>query len=128
MKRQMLIGSALAALLVTAIAIAAFAQAPQGERNQDKKQAEQPAPKPSLFLREEWKQPPYTGALTDENRRVSQQALTNPNLELKVYGPCGQPGVGTLGIYGTPATVVPLNVWSGMCASPFAATAATMST
>jgi hypothetical protein len=122
MKRQMLIGSALAALLVTAIAIAAFAQAPQGERNQDKKQAEQPAPKPSLFLREEWKQPPYTGALTDENRRVSQQALTNPNLELKVYGPCGQPGVGTLGIYGTPATVVPLNVWSGMCASPFAAT------
>jgi len=122
MKRQMLIGSALTALLVTAIAIAAFAQAPQGERNQNKKQAEQPAPKPSLFLREEWKQPPHTGALTDENRRVSQQALTNPNLELKVYGPCGQPGVGTLGIYGTPATVVPLNVWSGMCASPFAAT------
>ena len=120
MKRQILIGLVFTALMIAAIA--AFAQAPQGPGNQAKKQTKEPAPKPSLFLREEWRQPPHSGDLTDENRRVSQQALTNPNLELKVYGPCGQSGVGTLGVYGAPGTVVPLNVWSGLCASPFAAT------
>src|SRR5438874_1659287 len=99
MKRQIWMGSAVTALMVAAIAIAAFAQAPQGESNQTKKQAKEPARKPALFFREEWKQPPHSGDLTDENRRVNQQALTNPNLELKVYGPCGQPGIGTLGIY-----------------------------
>jgi hypothetical protein len=41
---------------------------------------------PPLLFREVWQQPPHTGPLTDENRRITPQALTNPDLELKLYG------------------------------------------
>jgi hypothetical protein len=44
---------------------------------------------PPLLFREEWKQPPYTGELDDVKRRIvlTQDAVSNPNLELKLYGP-----------------------------------------
>jgi hypothetical protein len=44
---------------------------------------------PPLLFREEWKQPPYTGELDDEKRRIrdTKEAVGNPNLELKLYGP-----------------------------------------
>jgi len=41
---------------------------------------------PTLVLREVWQQPPHTGPLTDENSRVTQQAVTNKDLELRLYG------------------------------------------
>src|SRR5262245_48733510 len=58
-----------------------------------------PPVRPPLFLREEWKQPPYTGRLTEPARHLTQEAVTNPNLELRVYGPCkdSMPG---LQVYG----------------------------
>jgi hypothetical protein len=42
-----------------------------------------------LLFREEWKQPPYTGELDDDKRRIrnTKDAVGNPNLELKLYGP-----------------------------------------
>jgi hypothetical protein len=43
-------------------------------------------PRPPLLFRETWKQPPYTGELADAKRRITQQAVTNPDLELKLYG------------------------------------------
>ena len=58
--------------------------------------AQQPAPpaaeaavRPPLLFREEWKQPPYTGELDDEKRRIklTKDAVGNPNLELTLYGP-----------------------------------------
>ena len=59
---------------VVVIASAALAQQPTATR-------------PPLLLKEEWKQPPVTGALTDENRRWTPEAAANPRVELKVYGP-----------------------------------------
>ena len=47
---------------------------------------EHPAVTPPLLFRETWQQPPHTGPLTDENRRITPQALTNPDLELRLYG------------------------------------------
>jgi len=41
---------------------------------------------PPMLFREVWQQPPHTGPLNDQNRRITQQALTNPNLELHLYG------------------------------------------
>ena len=41
---------------------------------------------PPLLFREVWQQPPHTGSLNDENRRITQQAVTNPDLELRLYG------------------------------------------
>jgi hypothetical protein len=59
--------------------------------------AQQPPPAPAaggavilpLLFREEWRQPPYEGELTDEKRRIIHlaDAVGNPNLELKLYGP-----------------------------------------
>lgn len=45
--------------------------------------------RPPLLFREEWKQPPYEGELDDVKRRIvlTQDAVSNPNLELKLYGP-----------------------------------------
>jgi len=50
--------------------------------------AEPPGELPLLF-REEWKQPPYEGELDDVKRRIrdTREAVGNPNLELKLYGP-----------------------------------------
>lgn len=41
---------------------------------------------PPLLFREVWQQPPHTGPLNDQNRRITQQALTNPDLQLHLYG------------------------------------------
>jgi hypothetical protein len=42
--------------------------------------------RPPLLFREEWKQAPHTGKIDDEKRRLTQEAVSNSNLELKVYG------------------------------------------
>ena len=41
---------------------------------------------PPLLFREVWQQPPHTGPLNDQNRRITPQALTNPSLQLQLYG------------------------------------------
>jgi hypothetical protein len=80
------------------------------------------AVRPPLFFREEWKQPPYTGQLNDPARRLNQQAVTNPDLELTVYGACKTSTLG-VEVYGTPKdTIFPTNLWTGMCAAPVAVT------
>src|ERR1041385_2134570 len=42
---------------------------------------------PPLLFREVWQQPPHTGPLNDENRRITSDALTNKDLTLQLYGP-----------------------------------------
>ena len=46
---------------------------------------EHPAVTPPLLFREVWQQPPHTGPLNDENRRITPQALTNPDLDLNAH-------------------------------------------
>ena len=78
--------------------------------------AQQPAPaptRPDLLFREEWKQPPYTGELNNANRRVTQAAVTNPNLELKLYGAA----VREVGVY---VHAGRHDLWTGMSTSPVA--------
>ena len=72
-----------------------------------------PATRPDLLFREEWKQPPYTGQLNDENRRVTQAAVTNANLELKSYGAA----VREVGVYVHEGRH---DLWTGMSTSPVA--------
>ena len=63
-------------------------QAPQARQPQGRALGDA-AGRPPLLFREEWKQPPYTGELDDVKRRirVTDEAINNPNLELKLYGP-----------------------------------------
>jgi len=96
--------------------------APQGEGVAPGRGRGPAAVRPPLFFREEWKQPSYTGQLNDPARRLTQEAVTNPNLELKVYGACKDSTLG-VEVYGTPKdTVFPMNLWTGMCASTVAIT------
>lgn len=84
--------------------------APQGDP-----EAGQTATRPPLLFSEGWKEPPHTAPLTDVDRRVTQVVVTNPDLELKLYG--------------TDAKAVSVNphegrldLWNGDTASPIAVT------
>ena len=70
---------------------------------------------PPLLFREVWQQPPHTGALNDENRRITPQALTNAKLELKLYGK------DSANIQVTSHNGVP-DLWNGFTTSPVALT------
>src|SRR3989442_626484 len=75
-----------------------------------------PAPaatRPALLFKEEWKQPPYTGTLNDENRRATQDAVTNPKLELKLYGAMSR----DVGVYNHEGR---FDLWNGVVKSPMA--------
>ena len=76
---------------------------------------EHPAVTPPLLFREVWQQPPHTGPLTDENRRVTQQAVTNPDLELRLYGTDAR------NIQATEHNGIP-DLWNGFTTSPVALT------
>jgi len=71
--------------------------------------------RPALLFREEWKQPPYTGKLNDQNRRVTQEAVTNANLELKLYGADAR----DIGVYVHEGRQ---DLWNGITTSPVAVT------
>ena len=77
--------------------------------------AQEPAAvRPALLFREEWKQPPYTGEINDEKRRLTQAAVGNPNLELRMYGDAHS------------ISVSPhegrVDLWTGLTATPTAVT------
>jgi len=85
--------------------------------------AQQPAQAPAtsvpppLLFREEWKQPPYTGELTDEKRRILHMvdAVSNPNLELTLYGPASRDLL-------VAEHEGRHDLWTGLVLSPIAAT------
>jgi hypothetical protein len=70
---------------------------------------------PPLLFREVWQQPPHTGPLNDENRRITPQALTNADLEYRLYG------TDASNIQVTEHNGVP-DLWTGFTNSPVALT------
>ena len=71
--------------------------------------------RPPLFFKEEWKQTEKGG----EHPVDIATALSNPNLELKLYGPAAKEFLMT-GAAGDENN--PTHLWTGMCTSPCAAT------
>src|SRR5439155_26351910 len=67
--------------------------------------------RPPLFFREEWKQTPAGG----EHPVVFSQALSNPNLELKLYGPTGKEILMTGSAQDENN---PTHLWTGLCTAP----------
>jgi hypothetical protein len=76
---------------------------------------EHDAATPALLFRETWQQPPHTGELNDENRRITKDALTNANLTLQLYG------TDAADIQVTSHNGVP-DLWNGFTTSPVALT------
>jgi len=75
-----------------------------------------PIAHPPLFLREDWKQPPPSN---EDGIPATQEAVSNPKLELKLYGPSGK----DILLAGNRAnSPMPLNLWTGNTTSPSAAT------
>jgi hypothetical protein len=70
---------------------------------------------PPLLFREVWQQPPHAGPLNDENRRITPQALTSPDLEYRLYGTDAR------NIQVTEHNGVP-DLWTGFTTSPVALT------
>jgi len=70
---------------------------------------------PPLLFRETWQQPPHTGELNDENRRITKDALTNTGLSLQLYGP------DAANIQVTSHNGIP-DLWNGFTTSPVALT------
>jgi len=76
---------------------------------------EHDAATPPLPFRETWQQPPHTGELNDENRRITKDALTHPDLTLQLYG------TDAANIQVTSHNGVP-DLWNGFTTSPVALT------
>jgi len=110
MSRQLLTICALSiGLASTAFAQQPPAAAPQGGRGAGAARVTRPA----LFFKEEWKQTDKGG----EHPIVFDSTLSNPNLELKVYGPSSKELLLT-GDAGNDLN--PIHVWTGMCTTPCA--------
>jgi len=72
------------------------------------------ATRPSLFFKEEWKQTPAGG----EHPVVVAEALSNSNLELKMYGTTSKEILMT---GSAQDETNPVHLWTGMCTTPCAA-------
>ena len=73
------------------------------------------APRPALLFSETWRIPPHTGEETDENTRVTPAVVTNPNLEVKLYGPDAK-------VIRAATHEQRTDLWNGMTTSPSAVT------
>jgi hypothetical protein len=73
------------------------------------------APRPPLLFSEPWRLPPHTGEQTDENMRLTPAVVTNPQLEMKLYGP-------DVAVVRAAVHEERIDLWNGMAASPVAVT------
>jgi hypothetical protein len=72
-------------------------------------------PRPPLLFSESWRLPPYTGEQTDENMRVIPAVVTNPRLEVRLYGRDAK-------VIRASVHEERVDLWNGMTASPTAVT------
>jgi hypothetical protein len=73
------------------------------------------APRPPLLFSETWTLPPHTGEQTDENMRFTPAVVTNPKLEVKLYGADSK-------VIRAAVHEERFDLWNGMTTSPTAVT------
>jgi hypothetical protein len=98
--------------LVIATSIVILAMAGVALAQEGRGRGAGPARRPGLFFREEWGQTDKGG-----EHPTGPESVTNPNLELKLYGPSGKDILLT-GARGNEGN--PIHLWTGMCTSPCA--------
>jgi hypothetical protein len=107
---SVLVASGWIALIVGAAA----AQAPEGAGRQGRAGAGARPTRPPLFFKEEWRQTPEGG-----EHAVVPEAVSNLNLEVKLYGPSGKE---MLMSGSAQDESNPIHLWTGMCTTPCGAT------
>jgi hypothetical protein len=73
------------------------------------------APRPPLLFSESWRLPAITGEPNDENMRFTPAVVTNPRLEVKLYGPDAKVILAAVHEQRN-------DLWTGMTSSPVAVT------
>ena len=114
MARRVLATTALLALALTSSAFAQTNPPARGGRS-----AGGGPTRPPLFFSESWKALPTP---TDDHGEwpAGQAGVSNPNLQLSLYGPSGK-DITLVAVRGR-ADVYPLNLWTGVTTSPIGAT------
>lgn len=72
-------------------------------------------PRPPLLFSEPWRLPPHTGEQTDENMRFTPAVVTNPRVEVKLYGQ-------NASVVRAAVHEERIDLWNGMASSPVALT------
>lgn len=72
-------------------------------------------PRPPVLFSETWKLPPYTGEQTDENMRFTPAVVTNPRVDVKLYGLDAK-------VIRAAVHEGRVGLWTGMATSPVAIT------
>jgi hypothetical protein len=72
-------------------------------------------PRPQVLFSETWRLPPHTGEPTDENMRVTPAVVTNPRIEVKLYGSDSR-------VVRASIHEERVDLWTGMATSPVAVT------
>ena len=72
-------------------------------------------PRPPLLFSERWQLPPHTGEQTDENMRFTPAVVTNPRVEVKLYGQDAR-------VIRAAVHEERIDLWNGMASSPVAVT------
>jgi hypothetical protein len=106
-----------ATLLLGMLLIGTVTLAAQAPAAQPAPATQKPAmvPRPPQLWSETWKLPPHTGEQTDENMRFTPAVVTNPRLEVKLYGPDAK-------VIRAAIHEERVDLWNGMAASPTAIT------
>lgn len=119
MSRRILTLAVMNCLIVLGVTLSVSAQQPGGEAKGGKGgfKAKAVTPRPGLFFREIWVQTP-----ANDEHPLSQQAVWNPDLELKIYGEGAVAHDAEAGIQltGTRAETNPIHTWTGVCEKPCA--------
>jgi hypothetical protein len=106
--RSLLVVTALAASVVATSAQAPTAPAPATQKPGM-------TPRPPILFSEVWKLPPHTGEPNDENMRFTPAVVTNPRIEVKLYGPDAK-------VIRASIHEERVDLWTGMATSPVAVT------
>ena len=72
-------------------------------------------PRPPLLFSEPWRLPPHTGEQTDENMRFTPAVVTNPRLDVRLYG-------ADAAVVRAAVHEERVDLWNGMASSPVAVT------
>jgi hypothetical protein len=106
------------AFAVWTLTASAFAQSqPLAQGSQPAAATQKPAmtPRPPVLFSETWRLPPYTGEPTDENMRFTPAVVTNPRIEVKLYGLDAK-------VIRAAVHEERVGLWTGMATSPVAIT------
>ena len=101
--------------LLTAAILSILALNAQGQPPAPGTQKPAMTPRPPVLFSETWRLPPYTGEQTDENMRFTPEVVTNPRIEVKLYGLDAK-------VIRAAVHEERVGLWTGMAASPVAVT------